>query len=777
MKFAITILLVSLSLITTAQKTQQLRGTIVDQVLQKPLAGAAVNIPILNRSVLTDAEGNFRFNDVSVGTYRLTVTNAGFKELAIENIAVNSGKETILTLPMEMEIRVESEVIIKANSKKNKPLNDMSMVSARAFSVEETQRYAASVNDPLRMAQSFPGVLSPDDGNNLIIIRGNSPTGLLWKMEGMDIPNPNHFSSVGASGGGISILSSQLLSNSDFVTGAFAAEYGNAIGGVFDLHLRKGNNEKREYTLQAGVLGLNAAVEGPFSKKYKGSYLVNYRYSTLNLLNRIGVLPDEASTNFQDLSYNISLPTNRLGNFSIFGFNGRSKDQVKAEFDSTKWEERDDRSPSEFIANTYMNGVTHVIHPGKKSTLKSAIGYSRTENTDIENYIDDDLHVQPNGRETYTTKKWMFNSTLNYKVDKRTVFRTGIILNLLNFNFYQLSRELDTDPLQVTIDSRGNTSTQQAFAQLNFKVSDNISVTGGLHYLRLALNKTSALEPRFGAKWNISRAASIGLGFGSHSQLQGLGVYFARIPVSGQPSMLNKNLEFTKSRHYVVSYNQRLSSNLVLKTEAYLQQLSNVPVGERDSSTFSTLNILEEYVTDQLVNKGSGKNYGVEISIERYLKNNFYLTLSNSIYQSKYKALDGIERNTRFNGNYIVTFIAGKDFESFLKTKTFGINIKTIYAGGQRTTPIDMERSRQAGHTVFRRYDAYSLQNEAYFRTDIRISMKWNRKNFTSTLSLDIQNITNRENVYSHYYSAETGKIITTHQTGLIPVLNYKIDF
>jgi outer membrane receptor protein involved in Fe transport len=182
-------------------------------------------------------------------------------------------------------------------------------------------------------------------------------------------------------------------------------------------------------------------------------------------------------------------------------------------------------------------------------------------------------------------------------------------------------------------------------------------------------------------------------------------------------------------------------------------------------------------VLDPLVNKGKGKNYGVEISLERYLRNNFYLTLSNSLYQSKYTALDGIERNTRFNGNYIVTLIAGKDFISDNKKKMFGINIKTIYAGGLRTTPIDLAASQGKGYTVFEEYNANTLQNPDYFRTDLRVSMKWNKRHITSTLSLDIQNVTNRLNVYNQYFNEDDNKIVYSYQTGLIPVLNYKIEF
>jgi hypothetical protein len=165
------------------------------------------------------------------------------------------------------------------------------------------------------MSASFVGVVSPNDGGNNISVRGNSPYGFLWRMEGIDIPNPNHFANAATSGGGISILSAQILANSDFLTGAFAAEYGNALAGVFDLRLRKGNNEKREYTIQAGLLGIDLEAEGPVSPGSAHSYLVNYRYSTLSMLANLGLEVGDAITNFQDISFNVTLPTKRQGTF------------------------------------------------------------------------------------------------------------------------------------------------------------------------------------------------------------------------------------------------------------------------------------------------------------------------------------------------------------------------------------------------------------------------------------------------------------------------------
>ncbi|CAN5812280.1 carboxypeptidase-like regulatory domain-containing protein [soil metagenome] len=778
MKIIWVLCLFMLTISTKAQYKQQLRGTVTDQVLQKPLAGATVTIDAIGKATTTSEDGTFRFADIPLGQYRINISVAGYKEIVLDNIIINSGKETVITSSLDALVKTETEVLLKSNSKKNKPLNDMSLVSARAFTVEETQKYAAAVNDPLRMATSFAGVIAADDGNNSIVIRGNSPNGLLWKMEGMDIPNPNHFGTPGNSGGGISILSSQLLSNSDFITAAFAAEYGNALSGVFDIKLRKGNNEKKEYTVQAGVLGLNGAAEGPLSKNYKGSYLINYRYSTLSLLSKMKVLPDDGATNFQDLAYNFYLPTKKLGTFTIFGFGGLSDQTFNAEKDSAKWEKNGDRYSYKFLSNTGMTGLTHSIFLGNKINIKSAIGISQTKIGYDEHFREDDYSLSRSYLDQYKTRKWIFNSTLNYKFNNRLSVRSGFIINLIHYNFYQVSSLHQGTPLRELLNTSGNTATQQAFAQWQYKPSDNITVTGGLHYLHLQHNNSSSLEPRFAAKWNINNRSSLAVGYGLHSQLQTLNVYFAQQKLQDATVIMpNKNLDFTRAHHYVVSYGYRLAKNLQVKAELYYQQLFNVPVSIYDTSSLSTLNIQSEYFTDALTNKGKGRNYGVEISLERYLQNNFYLTLSNSIYQSKYTARDRVERNTRFNGNYIVTLIAGKDFVNEQKAKTFGINIKTIYAGGFRNTPIDLAASQQAGYSVFKEKEAYSLQNPAYFRTDLRVSIKWNRKNLTSTLSLDIQNIGNRLNVYSQCYDKEQNEIVTYHQTGLIPILNYKIEF
>jgi hypothetical protein len=770
------LLVIFQTLQVSAQFTQTIRGTITDPILQSPIAGATITIAGTQLSALSDDAGNFRFREVPAGSYSLVITHIGYKEGVFSNIVVNTGKEVVLTLSLEVKVRAEKEVVVTANSRKNRPLNDMSMVSSRAFTVEETQKYAAAVNDPLRMATGFAGVVAADDGNNDIVIRGNSPAGLLWRMEGIDIPNPNHFGVAGGSGGGISILSTQLLSNSDFITGAFAAEYGNALSGVFDLKLRKGNNEKKEYTVQAGILGLNLAAEGPFSKNYKGSYLVNYRYSTLALLSKAGVDIAGGTTTFQDLAYNIYLPTKNAGTFTLFGFGGLSSDNGEPVADSTKWEVDDDRFGYNFKSNTAAAGITHTISLGYKTTLRSAVSYSVFENSFDEQFVEEDKSISVSQRNNHKTRKWIFSTQLNHKFSNQHSLRAGAMVNLIHYNFFILDKENITAPLLERINVAGDAQTVQAYAQWQYKPLNNLTFNAGLHYLELTKNNTRAIEPRGAIKWDVNRKNTIAFGYGLHSQVQPLGVYFAKDPDDPAPAP-NADLEFTKAHHFVLSYARALGNSLRMKAELYYQHLFNVPVSVDPGKTFSTLNVQNDFTTDALVNKGKGRNYGMELTLEQSLNNNLYYILNGSLYESKYTALDGVERNTRFNGNYVFNAVAGKEFPLKGQRKVLGINLRVIYAGGFRNTPVDIERSKQEGYAVYYEKEAFTQQNSDYFRPDLRVSLKWNRKKLTSTLSLDIQNLVNRSNIYNTYYDTFSKTIRTNYQNGMIPVINYKIEF
>src|SRR6218665_3887911 len=775
------LLLLACSTLHAQTATQTIRGTVTDKISQSPLPGATVIL--IQTDTLTgttsDANGQFRIGHVPAGKQFLKINFIGYKPLVLSNLTLNSGKELVLNIQLEEDVHQVKEVVVTAEADKNKPLNYMSAVSTRTFSVEQTQKFAAALNDPAIMATSYPGVIQSGDGNN-ISIRGNSPNGLLWRMEGAEIPNPNPFSSVGSSGGGISILSAQLLGNSDFSTGAFAAEYGNALSGVFDLRLRKGNNKKREYTIQAGFLGLDIATEGPIKKGYDGSYLINYRYSTLNLLGKMGVPIGDANTNFQDLSFNVYLPTRKAGKFTVFGFGGLSYQTTTAEKDSLRWQEdMFFKLNTNFYSNTGAVGLTHTKLFKNQSYLKTALVFSGTENGYEQDELGDDYTTLTRTYEQrFLQNKGTLSSVYTQKMSAKHSLRAGIILNNLGYGLTQ--RDMgDTTVLIEQIKEKGSTQTVQSFFQWNYKASDKLTTNIGVHYLQLFLNNSSAIEPRASVRYDVTSKHHLTLGYGLHSQLQPIGVYFTEKVENNQTVLPNRNLKLSKAHHVVLGYDFILNDHEHVKTEVYYQYLFNVPVSSNKSSTYSILNQTDGFPAEELVNKGFGKNSGLELTYERFLYKSLYYLLSSSFYESKYLAPNGTWYNTRFNTNYAVTFTLGKEFQlkNLEKNRVLGLNCKTVYVGGFRYTPIDREASISAGETKFDENQTYEKRMPDYFRLDVRVSLKRNYNKLTTTLALDIQNSTNRKNVGGQYFDDKTGDVKYWYQTSLIPIISYRLEF
>ncbi|MFT4025031.1 MAG: TonB-dependent receptor [Flavihumibacter sp.] len=526
------------------------------------------------------------------------------------------------------------------------------------------------------------------------------------------------------------------------------------------------------------MLGLNLAAEGPFSKNYKGSYLINYRYSTLQLLGKMGLAIGSGSTDFQDLSYHIYLPLTARQQLSLFGFNGSSGQNYDPEKDESKWESDFDRYSSVYSSRTSANGITLQFRGGDNWTLKTGIAYSVSGNKYDEWYAQTADSMVNSNQEKYNTRKWTMNSVLNYKISARHALRAGLIFTRIGFDYRLTSPDHAGDVPEERINMTDHTYTLQGFGQWRWQAGKQWLITGGLHYMELLLNNSRSVEPRVAIRWEASRKNSFSVGYGLHSQVQPLGVYFAKtMEADNQWLYPNKKLGLTRAHHAVISYTRSFEHGYRLRTEAYYQRLFDVPVSTYDTSSFSTLNMLQGFVTDPLTNKGKGKNYGLEVSLEKQLRRNFYLLWSNSVYQSRYTAADGIERNTRFNGHYASTLTTGKEFAHPGNKPAFGVNLKLIYMGGFRETPIDLEASKQNGYTVYHEQKAYSLQLPAYYRADLRVSMKWNRRQHTSTLSLDVQNLTNHLNRWGRGYDAYTGQVKEYYMTGITPVLNYKIEF
>lgn len=782
-RFVVLLLLVFRGALSFAQAiTQTIRGTVIDRVANTPLVGATVFLPQLSPilGTTTDNLGNFRLTNVPVGRYLLKVQFIGYDVFAIPELVVGAGKEVVLTISLTESLQEMQEVVVVAETPKSQPINEMIGVSGRTFSVEETQRYAAAFNDPLRMASAYAGVVAASESNNQIIVRGNSPVGLLWRLEGIDIPNPNHFANEGSSGGGISMLSAQMLANSDFMTGAFPAEYGNAVAGAFDLKLRKGNNEKSEFTAQASVIGLDIAAEAPFSKNKKASFLVNYRYSTLGIISNFITIRSGVIT-FQDLSFNLHFPTKKAGTFTVFGLGGISGQAEKGVADSVRWRQNSRlRNDRDSFFGMGVIGLTHTAPLGTKTYLKTMFAFSTGGNRFLERRFTNDYQLLDNRKNRYWENRTTFSMLLNHKFSAKSTLRTGFFLKNIGYDLLNQSRASLTTPLQDNLKEKNEAVLLQMYLQWKYRLNTKLTVQTGLHALYFALNRRQMLEPRASLRYEISEKHALSLGYGLHTQAQPIGTYFANVVGRNrQISQANKQLDFTKSHHFVVAYDWVVNENWRTKIETYYQSLFDVPINPNGRSTFSILNQLSGFVSDSLVNTGKGRNYGLEFTLEKFFSNKYYFLLSSSLYQSKYTAADKVERNTRFNGNFAFSATGGREwlFSKNNKTNTLGFNIRAVYTGGFRYTPIDLAASLRANREIVVANQVNEARLPNYFRLDVRVSWKKDKPSYSRTLGIDIQNLTDRANVFRLYYDSSIRGLQTEYQLPIVPFLSYRIEF
>ncbi len=796
------ILLILVPRLLTAAETPSgtVRGTVVDKVTRNTLPGA--NIVLLNiqpvTGTSTDENGKFRIAGIPVGRVSLKVNFMGYKEIVLNNLNLNTGKELVLEIELEENIISQKGVEIKSDRDRGNAINRMNSVSSRSFTVEETGRYAGSRNDVARMASNYAGVIGSNDARNDIIIRGNSPSGLLWRLEGIDIPNPNHYGSSTATGGPVCMLNNNLLSNSDFLTGAFPAEYGNGMSGVFDLKMRNGNNEKHEFLGQVGFNGFEAGAEGPINRKTGASYLLNARYSTLEFMDKMGA---DLGTGtgipmYKDFAMKINLPNTKLGNFSIFALGGISdieiwdsrKDTTKETVDFYGGEGYDLTNGSDMATG----GITNTYFWNSKTYTKLTLAAS------YHNFVTTVDSLTPG----FTSKTAIYNNDfietsltasflINHKINSRSFVKAGIFVKKLGFDLKEKIWFNEDNGLRTVSDFNGSSWLYQPYAQMQYKFTEELILNAGVHAMYYDLNKDYSIEPRAGVRWNFSPAHTLSLGYGLHSQLNSISIYFRQTRMAdGTFQRLNENLDMPKSQHLVLGYDWNIHSNLRLKAEAYYQWIHHAGIngGQRDEYSILNQGANFGYSTPDTINaSGKGTNYGIELTLEHFLNRGLYFLVTTSLFESKYTGSDDIERNTAFNGNYVVNILIGKEFELDPKSSTkkarttLGFDLKTTYAGGQRYTPSTVVADPVTGGTTYMlKYDntkAFSLQYDDYSRTDLKLTYRRNGKKITQEFALDIQNIFNQKNIYAEKLNKKTGEKSFTYQTGLLIIPQYRIIF
>ncbi|MCC5916531.1 MAG: TonB-dependent receptor [Cryomorphaceae bacterium] len=755
---------------------QTIRGEVRDAETGMELIGANVVIldhePVIGSA--TDEMGHFILRDVPLGRVNVKVFYLGYAPRVIKNVLVTAGKEVVLRIDMEMSFYEVESIEVTHKVEQGESSNEFATTSARTFSVDETKRFAGSLGDPARMVSSFAGVASDPAGNNDIVVRGNSPKGILWKLEGVEIPNPNHFAAEGATGGPINAINVNMLANSDFFTGAFAPEYGNASSGVMDMKFRTGNHKKHERSFTIGALGVEANVEGPLSAKSNSSYIANYRYSSLAMMDNLGLVDFSGVPKYQDVAFKINIPTKKYGRFSLFGMGGVSSIRQSTE-DSLGV----NKLHADFTANMGVVGVNHVFPLSQNAFLTNSISAMTNGNGAIISMENESLNEKI-ASENLQRTSYRASSSYTLKVDSRNTLKTGVIYAINAFDFYTEMQMRETGEMERYVDEKGQADLLQSYVSWKYRFTEKLTITGGFHTMTFLLNNSHSIEPRAGLTYRYSDKQTFTAGYGRHSRLEPMTLFFANVPQEdGSTQQSNRGLGFGKADHFVGGYRLMLAPNLMIKTEAYYQFLHNIPVDADPTSPYSMINSPGWFTTRALVNGGYGRNYGVELTAEKLFSNNYFFLSTLSLYQSEFKTLENQWRETMFNGNYITNFLFGKEFVRNKDSKkvTYGISGKVLFAGGMRYTPIDLEASKRQGMSVRddRRY--LSLRADDLFMTNVVFYIRKDKKKTTHEFRIDIQNVTNNQAFVNDYYNPTDHSIVKLYQLPMMPNIAYKIDF
>ena len=691
---------------------QTVKGKVLNLRNQQPLPGAVVRIVDTKFGTYSKNDGTFRIENVPAGRYRLRASAVGF-EPQIINITVNSGRQVNLRIQLN-ERAVELQTVEVTGSRGSfESINEAAVVSSTVFDLSDVEKFAGSRMDPARMAQNYAGVVGANDQRNDIIIRGGSPTELLWRLDGLDIPNPNHFATQGATGGPINAINTLMLDDSDFLTGSFPAEYGDKMSGVFDLRTRRGNYEKYEFIAQAGFNGFEAGAEGPVPG-IKGSFIANYRYSFLDLLNKMGMdLKFTGVPRYQDAMFKFDADPSSSHHLSLTGLWGTSEIFMqKSDDDDVVTGDQDLLNGTDI----FTLGLNWKYLASEKfyATLTAGTVYGNFR-TDIDSLtvgernevISIDRWLRQNSVEGYHTIKIRGN----YSPVAKHFLTAGIETRLRYYELFEKRYDDEKPPERLWHLNKDGAAMQFLnFVNWNWQMNQSMTLNLGIHSQYLEISGESTIEPRAGFSWNILPRHSVNFGFGIHRQSLPLLIYFS------EPE--NENLDFMQSVHYVAGYSYMPAEDILIGIEAYYKDLSKIPVNAGEEDSWSMINQGTDFGSVRnngniAKSKGTGRAYGAELSVTKNFSNGYYITANASYIRQQYKGSDGIMRFGAFDNIYVLNFLAGYDFV-LSDVMTLALSGKYILAGGAPYSPIDTTRSEAEGYTYYIDEFAYSKRKQNY---------------------------------------------------------------
>ena len=730
---------------------QNIRGVVTDALNSEPLTGANVTLLGTDFTTQSDSNGVFRFTNLTSKIYVAEVSFLGYAKTIVKDIEVVKGSDVVANIALQVADNQLNTVVI--NGERNDAFH--ALQTQYPLSVAQTLRFPAAFNDPARLAMNSPGVTNDNDLGNGLSIHGYAPAAMQWRLEGVEILNPNHLANASsfndqatASSGGVNALSSQMLGTSALVTGAYSSEYNNLISGCMDMRLRNGNDEKHRFTTQIGLVGLDLAAEGPLPTlspsqkegKSRASYLVNYRYSTVGLLLQMGVPLSEEKVNFQDLAWNFHFPIGKKSDLKLFGMLGNSSNTFETKKDTI----RNDRD----LTNVYFKDRLQVYGANFKSQLNSktsfylSAAYSSTAPSLVKQNFDENFKFTTSEFKTNSSQNlWSVNTFIQNKLNNTFSIKYGASVAYSAFG-------------------KGYSGTSNIYTDLKYQ-KRNHSLLVGISFFRNTISgpilisqryKTAHFLPKISYAYRVSDDKKIVFSASQQSKFN---------IVSNQ---LTLNFD-KKSENQHFSVGLFFHNTLAKKvTNTVFFNLEYIAIPER---------------LDFISNFSKQNNYGIEVQYEKTFARNIFFNANGSLYKALVKSEFNTFFTNYFGANYTTNLSLGKEWTKKVN-KTWGASTHIISHGANYLSPMASGITNLQKQVIMIDYSTnndFGFKPQNYFRTDLRLYYKHDRKTWSSTLSLDIQNVTNKQNIAFEYYDTFLKKVNTKYQNGLIPILAWRANF
>ena len=784
-----------------------IRGRLIDRASKQPLSDGFVEL--LNFSPqrivkIDSATGHFEFKFVPVGRHRLLATADNYEKIYELNINVVAGSEQFLTLQLNEKIEDVKEPFTAAQIgygttqftaqiaiRQKDPFILMdNTIGQQHFDIEQMNNLAGARNDPARMAASFSGISNADDTRNDIVVRGASPLGVQWLLEGLPIQNPNHLGLIGTTSGYFPILNINVIGEADFRLGAFSAQYANTSTGIFDIYLRNPETRRLRTTAQIGWNGAELVLQGPLFNK-RSSFIVAGRYSLLPVFNSIGIydLNAKSTPKIYDINYNFQYVTNKGNEFNLFGFYGNSALHTKAsDEDFLNIFNPAPRANVDWENNNTVVGLKYRHFFSKhffwQTTIGGNIAYNNQEHIYHKTTHPWTLPYRGLYSKIYQST-YSISSFVNQKVNTKFSWRSGFMLQHRVNEFFEVQDRFNVAPI-VYYDYIGSNQLIHLYLHTNYRLTSNFNFQLGAAALYNNLNQQFVAEPRVNLSWDIGKKHQLDIIYTMQNQeisprLSYLQLQSFNSTIGAVYDTSARNLKMMGNHYFTIDYVYQPKSHLQFKLSPYYKFWYNVPVNAEEATGFSAFNFDSRLPYNlpkfKMESTGTAENYGIDLIAIHHLNKGFQLNYTVSFFESTYKGSDGIKRDARFDRDWLTRLAASKEWTlNKTKANVFFLSTTFTLAGGERYTPIDIEQSGYFNEEILTN-QWFENRTDFYMRWDIKTGFRFNGKKVNHYFYIDMTNVLGRKNILTYHYDNATETVKPIYQYGRMPELFYRIQF